>query len=358
MPHGHPHAFGFLNAARRDGLLLSRRNLLKASLAGVGGLTLPALLHARKRSPRFAQERHSAVDGRRAEPDRHTRPQARPAAREPRAVRRHEDEVARRHHLRAPAETRGGARPVHRHSLGRLPAQQPRAEHGHADGEPARRTPREPRGPQLPGDRVAGCEVARRQPPAGAAVRRVHAVAQSPRVRRPPRQELRPVPGERGGAAAGVRPRRQGHRHALRREDVRATGRRLRGSHGRPAAVAQELRPTPRGHRPLRLNGGFGEVRTASGRNAHRRARPGRGSIWRRNRRPPATATANTSGASKRFWRGGWWKPAPRSLRSTSVTTPRAAPGTRTATTSRPTAASRKASARCCPCSTTSSRLW
>src|SRR5207249_197563 len=47
MPHAHPHSFGFLNATRRDGLLLSRRNLLKASLAGIGGLTLPALLQAR-----------------------------------------------------------------------------------------------------------------------------------------------------------------------------------------------------------------------------------------------------------------------------------------------------------------------
>src|SRR5438105_6063029 len=48
MPHAHAHAFDFLNAARRDGLLLSRRNLLKAGLAGFGGLTLPALLHARE----------------------------------------------------------------------------------------------------------------------------------------------------------------------------------------------------------------------------------------------------------------------------------------------------------------------
>ncbi len=48
MPHPHPNAFGFLNAARRDGLLLSRRNLLKAGLAGFGGLTLPALLQARE----------------------------------------------------------------------------------------------------------------------------------------------------------------------------------------------------------------------------------------------------------------------------------------------------------------------
>jgi hypothetical protein len=47
MPHTHPHAFGFLNASAREGLLLSRRNLLKAGLAGVGGLTLPGLLRAR-----------------------------------------------------------------------------------------------------------------------------------------------------------------------------------------------------------------------------------------------------------------------------------------------------------------------
>ena len=46
--HTHPHAFGFLNAARRDGLSLSRRNLLKAGAAGFGALTLPALLHARE----------------------------------------------------------------------------------------------------------------------------------------------------------------------------------------------------------------------------------------------------------------------------------------------------------------------
>jgi len=47
MPHTHPHAFAFLNARDREGLTLSRRNLLKAGLAGFGGLTLPGLLGAR-----------------------------------------------------------------------------------------------------------------------------------------------------------------------------------------------------------------------------------------------------------------------------------------------------------------------
>jgi hypothetical protein len=45
--HSHPHAFGWLNPAAREGLTLSRRNLLKAGLAGFGGLTLPGLLRAR-----------------------------------------------------------------------------------------------------------------------------------------------------------------------------------------------------------------------------------------------------------------------------------------------------------------------
>ncbi len=48
MPHSHEHAFGFLNARTREGLTLSRRNLLKAGLAGFGGLTLPGLLRAQE----------------------------------------------------------------------------------------------------------------------------------------------------------------------------------------------------------------------------------------------------------------------------------------------------------------------
>jgi hypothetical protein len=46
MPgHAHAHAFESFNALRREGLTVqSRRNLLKASLAGLAGLTLPELL--------------------------------------------------------------------------------------------------------------------------------------------------------------------------------------------------------------------------------------------------------------------------------------------------------------------------
>jgi Protein of unknown function (DUF1501) len=43
--HQHPHAFGVMNPLEREGLMVaSRRNVLKASLAGLCGLTLPDVL--------------------------------------------------------------------------------------------------------------------------------------------------------------------------------------------------------------------------------------------------------------------------------------------------------------------------
>jgi hypothetical protein len=48
MPHRHPHPFGPFRPRDPDGLVLpTRRNLLKAGLAGVAGLTVPGLLKAR-----------------------------------------------------------------------------------------------------------------------------------------------------------------------------------------------------------------------------------------------------------------------------------------------------------------------
>src|SRR5262249_37237614 len=50
--HGQ-HAFTDFHARQREGLtLLSRRNLLKASLAGIGGLSLPRLLRTRAEAAR------------------------------------------------------------------------------------------------------------------------------------------------------------------------------------------------------------------------------------------------------------------------------------------------------------------
>jgi hypothetical protein len=47
-PHAHAHAFASFRPLEREGLtLLSRRNMLKASLAGLGGLSVPALLRQR-----------------------------------------------------------------------------------------------------------------------------------------------------------------------------------------------------------------------------------------------------------------------------------------------------------------------
>src|SRR5881296_832935 len=49
-PHSHSgeHAFSFLNGRAREGLtVFSRRSMLKASLSGLAGLTLPGLLQLR-----------------------------------------------------------------------------------------------------------------------------------------------------------------------------------------------------------------------------------------------------------------------------------------------------------------------
>src|SRR5205809_8132624 len=46
--HNHRHAFAFFNALEREGLaVVSRRNMLKAGLAGIAGLSLPGLLRQR-----------------------------------------------------------------------------------------------------------------------------------------------------------------------------------------------------------------------------------------------------------------------------------------------------------------------
>ena len=49
--HSNPHAFTFLNPRLRDGLVVhSRRSVLKTSLAGLGGLSLPGLMQLRAES--------------------------------------------------------------------------------------------------------------------------------------------------------------------------------------------------------------------------------------------------------------------------------------------------------------------
>jgi Protein of unknown function (DUF1501) len=49
--HSHSHAFGGMNALQRDGIVFaSRRNMVKASMVGLAGLTLPGLLQAREQA--------------------------------------------------------------------------------------------------------------------------------------------------------------------------------------------------------------------------------------------------------------------------------------------------------------------
>ena len=122
--------------------MLSRRNMLKAGLAGMAGLSLPALAA----QPGRGGGRRAATSGAKSvillwmaggpshidtwdpKPDRPLQnrgPFGVIATRLPGVL-----------HLRAPAEAGGDARPVHDHPLGRRPAQQPRAEQGLPDRQP------------------------------------------------------------------------------------------------------------------------------------------------------------------------------------------------------------------------------
>lgn len=58
MPHAHPHAFTSFNPRTREGLVgYTRRNFLKASLAGIAGLTLPELLKSQAQASAAGQAR-------------------------------------------------------------------------------------------------------------------------------------------------------------------------------------------------------------------------------------------------------------------------------------------------------------
>ena len=49
--HSHPNAFGSFHGRQREGLTIStRRGMLKASFAGLAGLTLPELLRVRSQA--------------------------------------------------------------------------------------------------------------------------------------------------------------------------------------------------------------------------------------------------------------------------------------------------------------------
>lgn len=59
--HRHQHAFTAMNAEQREGLtLLSRRNVLKAGLAGMAGLSVPDLLRLRAQAAQSGESRSSA----------------------------------------------------------------------------------------------------------------------------------------------------------------------------------------------------------------------------------------------------------------------------------------------------------
>ena len=151
--HHHTHAFRDFHPLEREGLtFLSRRNMLKASLAGLAGLSLPELMRRRAHAASTGQNTTdgksvillwmaggpSHIDTWDPKPDRPLE------NRGPFGTTRHQ--AAGRTHLRAFAAHGWHARPLHPHSLRRCPPQQSRAEHGLSDrqhrGGPAHQSAR------------------------------------------------------------------------------------------------------------------------------------------------------------------------------------------------------------------------
>ena len=155
-PHGHSHAFAVLNALEQEGLVVaSRRSMLKASLAGVCGLSFADVLCPRTEAAETGrahprQGGDPPLDDRRPQSDRYLGSQARPAASESRAVRHDLDKVAGR--LGFASISRGWRRCwIGSPSSGPwMRTQQPRAERGVPDPPPRCRPQINPAGENLP----------------------------------------------------------------------------------------------------------------------------------------------------------------------------------------------------------------
>ncbi len=217
-------------------------------------------------------------------------------------------------HLRAPAEAGGDARQVHDHPLGRCPPQQSRAEQGLPDRQPGGRAADQPRRRHVPGHRLDRRQASRREPSGDAALRGVHEVAHrtspspatwassttrsSPTRRRSCRSTptSASTPARRRGAelfrfAAGLSHERLHDRRALLADFDR-----LRSDLDQAGSMAALDRYRQQA------------VEMLVGRRAQRGVRPVAASRTR-----SATATASTSGASRRCWPGGWSRRAWRS---------------------------------------------
>ena len=144
------HAFGAFGGTSREGLcLVRRRNMMKAGLAGIAGLSLPELIQHRASAATAGQSisSHKSVillwmtggpshiDMWDMKPDRPLNNRG-PFSPIPTAI---PGEFICEHL----AQTSGDAGQVHDHPIGRLQEEQSRAEHGHANRTSGRGTARQ-----------------------------------------------------------------------------------------------------------------------------------------------------------------------------------------------------------------------
>ena len=217
------HAFGAFGGTSREGLcLVSRRNMMKAGLAGIAGLSLPDLMQHRASAATAGQSYFvasvgdPAVDDRRAESYRHVGYEARSAADQSRSLFADSNCHPRRVHLRTLAQTSGDAGQVHDHPIGRLQEEQSRAEQGHANRTSRRGTARQHQRGPLPGDRIHRVQVSWCESPVDASLHGVSKVAITHRLRRILGAAIQPIHGQSGGETSRLRFGRQRYGQRIR----------------------------------------------------------------------------------------------------------------------------------------------
>ena len=255
---------------------------------------------------RGAQGRHPALDDRRAEPDRHLGPQARPAAGEPRPLRGHPDPAPRAfvcEHLPKQAAMLDKFTLI-RSVDARHSNHEPNEvfQTGNLDAEPRAN----PQARYVPGHRLGRREDAGGERPGHAPVCRVHEVAVHLAFGGYLGKEYDPFIANDAAQAADLHQRGRRHRPQHRGRFLPAPARADARSPPRPPGDAAGLRRAPGGDRPLGLDGGHGPLRPAGGRAAGRppgarRLRPleGAGPGARAVRGPPLVP----AGAASRI---GW----------------------------------------------------
>ena len=276
--HPHPHAFADLNPLEREGLVVAgRRNMLKAGMAGLAGLSLPDLLRCRARASEAGNPIRgnksvillwmaggpSQIDTWDPKPDRPLQNRG-PFGVIPTKL----PGVLLCEHLPKQAAMLDKFT-ILRSVDCRYSNHEPNKVFQTANLEAEPRI--NPGRGHVPGHRLDhSCQAPRGEPSGDAALRGVPDLPEPRRLRRASGPQPRPVHRQRGDPAADLYQRRRGHRPIDRGRLLQTPGGTDPGAAPRPPGGSRGPRPPPSRDRPFRAHRGDGPPRSGRGGDAGR----------------------------------------------------------------------------------------